>query len=390
MIEDELEDRRVAAERVKERREAEQQEEADLAREQTPADDAVPQDEDGRDGAGEQVVDRPVGPAALNERVEARAPIIVGPAQRAEHVAEQHRRQALRRQGTHGGDPEPESGPARRHQELHGEKHRDGEQGAAGDAHGEEHAGALAQIDEAPLGLRDAPDHGGDQSQRAQERDLVAPHRHGGGDDREHRAEPVGAAVERLLEQKQREREEPVADDHARVLQAGRGGAAQDEDHRGDDGAGRVPAAPAEQGQDGEGARQEMREHHDVEQLHGRRGHEPAEQQHGRREEKGLRIGDRRMAAEVIRVPERQLAMLDRRAEIAQHGIEVVLRIPRHDAAGEGPHEASGAPEGEHDKRCDEHVAAGPGALAGVTCFRGFHRRDHHGERARATGASVR
>ena len=76
----------------------------------------------------------------------------------------------------------------------------------------------------------------------------------------EEHAAAVGAPVERLFEQPQRQREEAVAEDHAGVLQPRRRRAAEHEDHRRDDGAGRVPAAAAEQRQDGERAGQEMGE----------------------------------------------------------------------------------------------------------------------------------
>jgi hypothetical protein len=66
VVEDELEDRRVAAERIDDRRKAEDEEEAHLACEQASADDAVPQDEHRRDCAGEKIVHGPVGPGPLS------------------------------------------------------------------------------------------------------------------------------------------------------------------------------------------------------------------------------------------------------------------------------------------------------------------------------------
>jgi hypothetical protein len=74
-----------------------------------------------------------------------------------------------------------------------------------------------------------------------------------------------------------------------------------------------------------------------IEQLHRGLRHQPREEQHRRREEERLRVGDRRMAAEVIRIPERQIAVRQGRREVAQHGIKVVLGIPRDHRPGEWP-----------------------------------------------------
>jgi hypothetical protein len=144
-----------------------------------------------------------------------------------------------------------------------------------------------------------------------------------------------------------------------------------------------VPAAAAEQGKDGESAGQEMSEHDGVEELHRRGGHKPPEQHHGRREEERLRVGDAGVAAEMVGVPERQLAVLKRGAEIAQHRVEVVLGIPRYDAAGQRPHEGGGHPERENGERRDHHVAASPGARASILRFGGVHRRQPERTRGR-------
>ncbi len=146
------------------------------------------------------------------------------------------------------------------------------------------------------------------------------------------------------------------------MLQPGRGRAAEHEDRHRDERAFRTPAAPREQPQHRQRAGQEMGEDHEVEQLHGRSGHQPAEQQHRRREQQCLGIGDRRMAAEMVRVPERQLAIRERFAEVTEHGVEVVLRIPRNDAAGQGPGECRAGPEAEDGADRQDPLPARPHA----------------------------
>ena len=104
--------------------------------------------------------------------------------------------------------------------------------------------------------------------------------------------------------------------------------------------------------------------------LHRRLGDEPAEQQHGRGEQQGLRIGRGGMAAEMVGVPERELAMGKRRAEIAQGGIELVLGIPGHDGARSGARWQPRAPRppGSGQRpisvwRCDQSgLGGGPSA----------------------------
>ena len=305
VVEDQREDRRVAPERVEHRRDAEDEEEPQLAREQPAAGDAVPDQEQRRDRAGEEVVRGAVGPGRRVHALPVRPPIIVGLAQRAEDVAEQHRREARRRQRSHRGDAEAEGRPGRGREELHRQHDRNGKQRRADDAGCRKHADAAAGEGEAVVRDRDAMDDEADEREGAEERDLVAPDRHHGGNRGEEHGVAVGAPVERLLEQPQRQREEAVAEDHAGVLQPRRRRAAEHEDHRRDDGAGRGPAAAAEQHQDGERAGHEMREDDGVEKLHRRRGHRPGKQQHGRREQQRLRIGDRGMTAEMVGVPER-------------------------------------------------------------------------------------
>ena len=69
----------------------------------------------------------------------------------------------------------------------------------------------------------------------------------------------------------------------------------------------------------------------------------------------------------MVGVPERQFAVLKRRAEVAQHRIEVVLRVPRHDAAGERPHRAPRPPNSrqQHDRERGAG-SRGPGRIRDV------------------------
>jgi hypothetical protein len=106
---------------------------------------------------------------------------------------------------------------------LHGEERRNGEQPGDDEGDSDQHAGALAEKGEAPLGLEGPVGDHGEQRQRAQKGDLIATHHHHGGYDSEQRRKKIRAAVERLFKQQKGEREEPVAEDHAGMLQAGGG-----------------------------------------------------------------------------------------------------------------------------------------------------------------------
>ena len=149
------------------------------------------------------------------------------------------------------------------------------------------------------------------------------------------------------------------------MLEAGARRAAEHEDKGRDHGAGRVPATPLEQRHEGEGAGQKVREDDEVEQLHRGLVHEPAEKQHRGCEEQRLGIGHGRMAAEMIGVPERQLAVLEGGAEIAQHRVEMVLRVPGHDGAGEGPGSRGDRPGGEDREEREPRLARRPGGGPG-------------------------
>ena len=169
----------------------------------------------------------------------------------------------------------------------------------------------------------------------------------------------------RLFQQPEGEREEAVAEDHARMLKPGRSGAAEHEDEGGGDRARRMPAPPAEQGYEGQRAGQEMGEDDHVESLHRRLGDEPAEQQHGGGEQQGLRIRSGGMAAEMVGVPERELPAGERRAEIAQGGIELVLGIPGHHGPGQGPDGNRDRPGRQDEGKGRQRLALRPEGLGG-------------------------
>ena len=229
IVEDDPEGRGVAAERVEDREDAEDQEEAELAREQAGAGDPVPEHEERRNRPGEEVVRGSVRPGALRDRVPVRAPIVVGPAQRTEDVAEQDRGEALGRQGAHDGDAVADGGPGRGRQELHGQDGRDGQQRRADRAHDQEHAHSLLDIGERTPGRANVIDNHAQETERAQKRDLIAADRHQGGREGEEDAAKVGAPVQGLFEQPQRQGIKPVAEDHARMLEPRRSRAAQNE-----------------------------------------------------------------------------------------------------------------------------------------------------------------
>ena len=93
------------------------------------------------------------------------------------------------------------------------------------------------------------------------------------------------AALERDVEQPQCRRKEAVRNDHARVLKARGRRAAEHEDDRGEDRAGRMPPQPPGDADDAEPADHEMAEDRDVEGLHGGVRHHQREKHHARREQ---------------------------------------------------------------------------------------------------------
>ena len=198
-------------------------------------------------------------------------------------------------------------------------------------------------------------DRRGDQDQAAEIGDLVAPERHQPGHDAEAERQKMGAPREALLERQQRQRQEGVAEDHPRMLQARGGRAAHHEHHRGDERRRRAEAAPEAEEADRYAADQEMRIDRDVESEHRRVGREIGEERHGRREQQRLRIRDRRVAGEMIGIPAREHAVGERRSEIAEHRIEMILGVPRHDLAAQRPGERGGEPHRED--RCGGDTA---------------------------------
>src|SRR5829696_1928629 len=65
------------------------------------------------------------------------------------------------------------------------------------------------------------------------------------------------------------------------------------------------------------------------------------------------------MAAEMVRIPERKLTVLQRGAEIAQERIELVLGVPGDDRARERPGRRRERPDGEDGGQRQPHLAAG-------------------------------
>src|ERR1700730_7696840 len=80
-----------------------------------------------------------------------------------------------------------------------------------------------------------------------------------------------------------------------------------------------------------------MREDSRVEELHRCIWCNKCKKHHARREDQGLRIGDRRVAAEMIRIPKRNLAIMQSIAKETEHRVKMIFRIPRHDRPSEEP-----------------------------------------------------
>ena len=270
MVEELDEDGGVAPERIDHREDADEAEESQVAREQPAPGDALPEQQRRRDGAGEDVVHGAVRVGALGDRVPHRAPIIVGVVQRAEDVGRQQRDEARRRQGVHRRDAVADGGPVEVGQQLHGEQRRNGQHGD--DHHGREGEQGRPAGGETQRALRREAlvDDGGRDGEAAQERDLVAPQRHQPGADREGERGAPGFPRQGDLHEEERRQEERIGEDHAGMLQAGRGGPPEHDHHGRRDRPDGVPAAPPEQAQRGEGGQQQMGEDDPVEELHRR------------------------------------------------------------------------------------------------------------------------
>ena len=98
-----------------------------------------------------------------------------------------------------------------------------------------------------------------------------------------------------------------------------------------------MPAPAPREAKNANPAGKKMRKDDGVEKLHRGMWRNQCEQHHARREDQGLRIGDRRMAAEMIGVPKRNFAIVQSIAKETEHRIKMVFRIPWHDRAGEEP-----------------------------------------------------
>src|SRR5208282_5171694 len=88
---------------------------------------------------------------------------------------------------------------------------------------------------------------------------------------------------------------------------------------------------------DANAAGKKMCEDDSVEKLHRGVWRDQCKQEHGRGEDQGLRICNRRMAAEKIGVPKRNLTIVQSIAQETEHRIKMVFRIPWHDRSGEEP-----------------------------------------------------
>ena len=136
------------------------------------------------------------------------------------------------------------------------------------------------------------------------------------------------------------------------MLQPPRGNAGEHEHHRCEHAGRRRPArAPADQ-RDREPAEEQVRVDDQVEHTQRRRRVEQRPQHEGRRKDERLRIGDARMAAIVIRIPERRGPRMERRRKKAEEGVELILGVPRNHGIGEDP-----AARGDEPDR-DDHGAA--------------------------------
>ena len=133
------------------------------------------------------------------------------------------------------------------------------------------------------------------------------------------------------------------------MLQAAGRGAAEHEDagreHAGRDRPSRAPA----DSRDCERAREQMRIDQNIERADGRIRIEPRPQEEDRREDQRLRIGDARMSAIMIRIPERHRAGMQRVRKETEEGVGLVLGIPGNDAVGHDPLRQRDQPERDDD-----------------------------------------
>ena len=350
-------ERRIAAQRIEQRHEQHASHQPIAAAGKPSAGDAEPQDDDGRGGADEEVVERAVGGADGRQRIVVRPPVVLGALERAHDVGD--------RQGGEVG--RIERGIERRIQrhrgsigecrELHGEQQRNGKQRGGNEGHGGDRRPPLAQVG-APVACREhvAGEHRGEHEGQ-QQRLVVAADRQGRGDHPERARQQDGAAIERDLHQQQRQRKEPVADDDAAVLQPARRRAAEHEDGRGQDRGRHRPAGAPTERTDGEPADQQVRVDDEVESTEGGRRIEQRPQHEGRREDQRLRVGDARVPAVVVGVPERRVASVDGGGEEAEECVELVLGVPGHDRVGDDPAAGGDGPDRKDRGEQEDQVA---------------------------------
>ena len=174
------EERRIAADGVKDRGCAKYGEKSQTAPEQPAAGNTVPQQQQGGQGTDEKIIDGAVGPVGGDHGLVARPPIIVAPMQRAEEVGRQHRDEINRRERPRSGDAKGNSGPVGGAEKLHGEQRRHGEQRTADDHAQRQNQAALSEIGERPARAKCAGRNGTDNDHAKQKGDLVASLRHHG------------------------------------------------------------------------------------------------------------------------------------------------------------------------------------------------------------------
>ena len=236
------------------------------------------------------------------------------------------------------------------------------------------------QPGERPPGVERMRRRRAEKEKATEEGDLVAPERHQPGCAAEAEREQHGTSVEAFLEGEKRERQKGIAHDHARVLQACGGGAAHHEHHRREKRRGRTepPAQAKHPGR--EPAHQEMRIDGRVEGEHRGLGRKISEERECGREDERLRVGDGGVAGEMIRVPQRKITIREGPPEEAEHRVEMVLGVPGHDLAAQGPGERGGEPDRENRCRCEGFCADARGERAwrpfGLGKARGVGHRD--------------
>ena len=223
--------------------------------------------------------------------------------------------------------------------ELHGQQHRHGDERKPDDAHRHERtAGACADSVHGRSAATISPTAAATSTKHSSKSDTwLRSSTSAEATTRKSRRDRDRAALERELKQKERRRKQAVAHDEAGVLQSARAAPPNMNSTAASTQAAAGQRARQPIACDREPADQEMRRDQEVEGAQRRRRVEQRPQHEGRREDQRLRVGDARMAAVVIRIPERQLAGMDGECEEAEEGIELVLRVPRDDRVGHDP-----------------------------------------------------